>query len=72
MARPGQEVALCTDCEKDYPPAGCHDTARSFERGYDQAIQEVLDEVQERAPELVKSIRQKYATWDEIMRRRDR
>jgi hypothetical protein len=43
----------------------------SFERGYDQAVQEVLDEVQERAPELVKLIRQKYATWHEIMRRRD-
>ena len=66
----GQEPALCTDCEKDYPPAQCHDPDHAWGRGYDQAVQEVLDEVQERAPEMVRSILAKYGTWAEIMRRR--
>ncbi len=63
-----KEETLCTDCEKDYPPATCHQGEAAFVRGYDQAVQEVLDEVKERAPELVKSILAKYSVWAEIMR----
>jgi hypothetical protein len=58
--------ALCSDCERDYTPAACHKGEQAFDRGYDQAVQEVLDEVCERDPDMADAIAKKYPVWARI------
>jgi len=39
--------------------------------GYDQAIEEVLDEVRQRSPTMFSAIVNKFPTWKTIMRQRE-
>ena len=42
-----------------------------WERGYDQAVQEVLDEVCERDPDMAEAIVRKYPAWHRIISDRE-
>ncbi len=45
---------------------GCPNDENDFEIGYAQAVQEVLDEVSERDPEMAEAIAKKYPVWGRI------
>ncbi len=42
-----------------------------WSKGYDQAIQEVLDEVAERSPTMASAIMNRYPVWKAIMQARE-
>lgn len=58
--------------ERDVPAMGPHACdpklvrERGFECGYDQAVQEVLDELAEHSPTLKARIAAKYPMWDPL------
>ena len=45
---------------------GCPNDVNDFERGYDQAVQEVLDAVAEHDVSLARALTLKYPVWSQV------
>jgi hypothetical protein len=64
----------CSECVNERRLRGTRkadDPEAAWNDGYDQAVEEVLDEVRKHSPTMYSAIVNKYAAWKEIMQQRE-